>query len=297
MFLEDRVKRRLGVAHGDWQALGVADPGLEVIETSREHLGWVLHETGPGDADHRVLLLPGALATWAFYEDLLAEPSIRESGISFIATTVPGFGGTAAPADLSMESYSSSASRLAADLSCDVVVGHSLGANVALEMVSAGEFSGPVVLLSPSFSRKDESIFPRALDRLSRVFGHLPYALMMKLIGPAFGSSLPPARREFLVNELKKNDPRFVRAQTRSYLAYLDRHGSLAKRFCDASVRAWVVFGEKDDIGLAPAERELLTAAPNVTLVEIADTGHFALNQKPDEIAAIVLQAVTNAGG
>ena len=166
-----------------------------------------------------------------------------------------------------------------------------------LEMVSAGEFSGPVVLLSPSFSRKDESIFPRALDRLSRVFGHLPYALMMKLIGPAFGSSLPPARREFLVNELKKNDPRFLRAQTRSYLAYLDRHGSLAKRFCDASVRAWVVFGEKDDIGLAPDEREVLAAAPHVTLIEIADTGHFALNQKPDEIAAIVLQAVTGATG
>ena len=266
-------------------------------ETSREHLGWVLHEAGPENAEHRVLLLPGALATWAFYEDLLAEPSIRESGISFIATTVPGFGGTAAPADLSMESYSSSASRLAADLSCDVVVGHSLGANVALEMVSAGEFSGPVVLLSPSFSRKDESIFPRALDRLSRVFGHLPYALMMKLIGPAFGSSLPPARREFLVNELKKNDPRFLRAQTHSYLAYLDRHGSLARRFCDSGVRAWVVFGEKDDIGLAPAERELLAAAPHVTLIEIADTGHFALNQKPDEIAAIVLQAVTSATG
>ena len=141
--------------------------------------------------------------------------------------------------------------------------------------MSAGEFSGPVVLLSPSFSRKDESIFPRALDRLSRVFGHLPYSLMLVLIGPAFEQQ-PSARREFLVNELKKNDPRFLRAQTRSYLAYLDRHGSLAKRFCDASVRAWVVFGEKDDIGLAPAERELLTAAPNVTLVGIADTGHRA---------------------
>jgi pimeloyl-ACP methyl ester carboxylesterase len=57
------------------------------------------------------------------------------------------------------------------------------------------------------------------------------------------------------------------------------------------NVPAWVVFGEKDDIGLTPAERELLTAAPNVTLVEIADTGHFALNNKPDQIADIVLQA------
>jgi pimeloyl-ACP methyl ester carboxylesterase len=258
-------------------------------------MGWELHEAGPEDANHKVLLLPGALATWAFYEDLLAEPSIRESGIRFIATTIPGFGGTSPPAELSMESYSSSASRLAADLSCDAVVGHSLGASVAAEMVSAGEFPGPVVLLSPSFSRKDESIFPRALDRLSRVFRHLPYSLMLKLIGPAFGSSLPPARREFLVSELKRNDPRFVRAHTRSYLAYLDRHGSLAKRFCDAGVRAWVVFGEKDDIGITPEERELLTAAPNVTLVEIADTGHFALNNKPDQIAAIVLQAVNNA--
>jgi pimeloyl-ACP methyl ester carboxylesterase len=261
------------------------------VISSREHLGWELHEAGPEDAKHRVLLLPGALATWAFYEDLLAERSMRESTIRFVATTVPGFGGTDPPDDLSMESYSGLASRLAADLSCDVVVGHSLGANVAAEMVSTGEFSGPVVLLSPSFSRKDESIFPRALDRLSRIFGHLPYSLMLKLMGPAFGSSLPEARREILLNELRQNDPRFVRAQTHSYLAYLDRHGSLAKRFCDMNVPAWVVFGEKDDIGLTPAERELLTAAPNVTLVEIADTGHFALNNKPDQIADIVLQA------
>ncbi len=84
--------------------------------------------------------------------------------------------------------------------------------------LAPGQAGPAVVLLSPSFSRKDESIFPRALDRLSRVFGHLPYALTMKLIGPAFGSSLPPARRKFLLNELKKNDPRFLRAQTRSYL-------------------------------------------------------------------------------
>lgn len=272
----------------------MATQGVTRIST-REHLGWQLHEAGPDDANLRVLLLPGALATWAFYEDLLAEPSIRESGLRFVATTLPGFGGTSPPDDLSMESYSKISSRLAGDLACDVVVGHSLGANVAVEMASTGEFSRPVVLLSPSLSRKDESIFPRALDRLSHVFGHLPYALMLKLVGPAFKSSLPPARADFLVSELRKNDPRFLRAQTRAYLSYLDRHGSLAKRLCDSGVRAWVVYGEKDDIGITPDERELLTAAPNVTLVEIADTGHFALNQKPDQIAAIVLEAVKNA--
>ena len=56
-----------------------------------------------------------------------------------------------------MESYSKLAGKLASDLGCDAVVGHSLGANIAIEMASAGEFSGPLVLLSPSFSRTDES--------------------------------------------------------------------------------------------------------------------------------------------
>jgi predicted alpha/beta superfamily hydrolase len=58
-----------------------------------------------------------------------------------------------------MESYAQLASRLVADRSCDVVVGHSLGANVAIELASTQDFSSPLVLLSPSFSRKDESKF------------------------------------------------------------------------------------------------------------------------------------------
>jgi pimeloyl-ACP methyl ester carboxylesterase len=106
-----------------------------------------------------------------------------------------------------------------------------------------------------------------------------------------------PGIWRYLSNELKNNDPRFLPAQTRLYLAYLDRHGSLAKRFCDAGTRAWVVYGENDDVGITPDERQVLAAASQVTLIEIAETGHFALNQKPDEIAAIVLQAVSSATG
>jgi pimeloyl-ACP methyl ester carboxylesterase len=117
---------------------------------------------------------------------------------------------------------------------------------------------------------------------------------MLKVIGPAMKSGLPPARREVLTNELRKNEPRFLRDQTHQYLAYLDRHGSLAKRFCDSATQAWVVFGERDDIRLAAEERAVLEAAPGIRLIEIADAGHFTLNQKPDEIADLVLQAVTS---
>jgi pimeloyl-ACP methyl ester carboxylesterase len=151
-------------------------------------------------------------------------------------------------------------------------------------------------LASPTgFSRQDESKISTRADRLSRVFGHLPYSLMLKVIGPAMKSGLPPARRDVLTNELKKNQPRFLREQTHQYLAYLDRHGSLAKRFCDSTTQAWVGYGENDDIRLAAEERALLEAAPGIRLVEIADAGHFTLNQKPDEIADLVLQAVASA--
>jgi len=259
---------------------------------SRERHGWTLHESGPEGADHTVLLLPGALATAVFYDDLLGEQKVKDASIRFVATTLPGFGGTRAPDDVSMETYARVAGMIAVELGCDAVVGHSLGANVAIEMVGGGEFSGPLVLLSPSFSRVDESKFPRALDRLSSVFGHLPYALMLKIIGPAMKSSLPPHRREVLIAELQKNDPRFLRRQTRVYLEYLDRHGSLAHRLCTSSVRTVVVFGEHDEIGLTDGERDVLEQCPSVTVVTIADTGHFALNQKPSEVAQILLGAL-----
>jgi pimeloyl-ACP methyl ester carboxylesterase len=263
-----------------------------VVAASREQLGWTLQESGPADADHAVLLLPGALATAVFYDDLLAEQRIRDASIRFVAATLPGFGGTLVPDDVSMESYARVAGAIAAESGCDAVVGHSLGGNVAIEMVTGGAFSGPVVLLAPSFSRADESKFPRALDRLSSVLGPLPYALMLKVIGPAMKSSLPPHRRDALIAELKKNDPRFLRRQTRAYLEYLDRHGSLAGRLCDSGARAWVVFGEHDEIGLTDEERGVLERCPSATLITIADTGHFALNDKPGQIADVVLEAV-----
>lgn len=263
--------------------------------STRIHEGWVVCESGPPDADHAVLLLPGALATAVFYDDILAQPKLSDESIRFVATTLPGFGGTKPLGDLSMESYARLAGKLAVDFGCGVVVGHSLGANVALEMAAASEFSGPLVLLSPSFSRVDESKFPRALDRLGRVLGHLPYSAMLKMIGPAMKGSLPAGRRDVLIAELQKNDPRFIRRQTRLYLEYLDLHGSLAPRLCDSGVPVWVVFGDHDDIGLTSEERRVLEQCPHVALVVIPDAGHFALNQKPARVAELVFDAVSTA--
>jgi pimeloyl-ACP methyl ester carboxylesterase len=173
-------------------------------------------------------------------------------------------------------------------------VGHSLGANVALEMVAMKAYDGPVVLISPALSREDEATFLYALDRATVVFGHRPFALMLKMIGPAMQKELPPARRDVLIADLKNNDPRFMRRQMRAYFENLDRHGSLAKRLCESGVPAWVAFGEHGDTGITEEERSVLDACPHVTLVTIPETGHASLVEKPDRIAELVLAAASS---
>ena len=266
-----------------------------MLGTASHKDGWELHEVGPADADYTVLLLPGALCTAAFFEDVMAEPSLTGASIRLVATTVQGFGGTPPPDDLHMENYARLAGKLAADLGCDLVVGHSVGANVAIEMVAAGEFSTPLVLLSPTFSRGDESIFPRVLDRLGRVLGDLPFAAMFKVIGPAMKGSLPEERHDALVAELKKNDPGFVRRHTRCLLEYLDRHGNLVSRLCDAGVTACVVFGERDDTGLTDEERRELEECSRTTLITIPGAGHFTMNQEPGRIAELIAEMVATS--
>jgi hypothetical protein len=63
---------------------------------------WDLKESGPKDADHTILLLPGGLCTAAFYDDLMAEPRLVEAPIRLWAcsiasaasrASVPWFGG------------------------------------------------------------------------------------------------------------------------------------------------------------------------------------------------------------
>src|SRR4051794_39329808 len=133
------------------------------------HEGWDVREAGPVDAEHTVLLLPGGMCTTIAMEQIIG--ALAPSPIRVVAATLPGFGRTWHPADLSMENYAALAGELAADVGADVVAGHSMGANVALEMVAAGAFDGPVVLLSPSFSREDEARALAAMNRIGRVPG------------------------------------------------------------------------------------------------------------------------------
>jgi pimeloyl-ACP methyl ester carboxylesterase len=252
---------------------------------------WERCDSGPTDAASTVLLLPGGMCTAMQYEEVMAEPTL--AGVHLVAVTLPGHGGRPPLEDDSMENYARLASGLAAELGCDAVVGFSWGSNVALEMVGSGDFSGPVVLLAPSFSRQDEAAFLRALDRLSRVLGHLPFSAMVKMVDQAVkGSPLPADRLDALVGELRKQDPRVMRSAIHQYLRYLGRYGSVAPRLCDTGVPAWVVHGEKGDGGVTADERRTLDACPQITVVTLPGQSFFMPNEEPGLVAGWVLDAL-----
>jgi pimeloyl-ACP methyl ester carboxylesterase len=269
------------------------------MSTIENRDGWDLHVSAPADADQTVLLLPGGMCTAAFFDDLLKEPKLSGASIRFVATTVPGFGGTRPLGDPTMENVVSAAAKLATDLGCNAVVGHSVGANIALEMAATGEFSGVVGLLEPSFSREDEYKELAILDRIGVVpgLGHLAWVASLKTIGMAMKGELPPERHDALVAEMKRSDPRFCRQLVRSYFEYLDHHGSLVARLCDSGVRAMVVFCDRSKIGLTEEERSGLEACPNVTMVDVLDSGHMVMIDQPTRTAELILGLVSENAG
>ncbi|WP_035844659.1 alpha/beta fold hydrolase [Kitasatospora azatica] len=263
------------------------------MSTENGRTGWDIRRAGPEDAEHRLLMLPGGMCTTEFYADLMAEPALAQARLGMVAVTLPGFGRTPPPRNPTIENYARLMGEFATEAGCDVVVGHSYGANVAIEMVAAGTFSGPVVLLSPTFSRGDEAKFLGVLNSVGRVpgLGALAWTVMIKALPSAMRKEFPPERADALSADLGNNDPGFCRLLVRNYYSYLDQHRSLVDRLCASGASAWVVRGDRDDIGLTVAEAQGLRACPQVTMVTVPDAGHVALVQQPARIAEVLVAA------
>lgn len=253
---------------------------------------WDIRESGPSDAESTVLLLPGGMCTSVFFEPIM--DALGAAPVHVVAATLPGFGRTPHPADFSVVNYASLAGQLAGDVRADIVGGHSLGGNVVLEMAARGEFDGPVLLLSPTFSRADEARELGVLDRLGAVpgVGQLAWLAMLKAIPKAMGKRFPAERRDALVAGMANNDPRFCRRGVRAYFEYLDAHGSLVPRLCQSGVTSYVVFGDNDEIGLTDEERSGLEACADVTLVTVADATHGLIIEQPAQIAELILELI-----
>ena len=238
-----------------------------------------------------MLLLPGGMCSARSYLELTQQPGL--SGLRLVAATLPGMAGAPSPDDYSHEAFGRMTAELAAEKGADVVVGFSMGANVALEMVEKGLFTGPTVLLGISLSAPDESAFFLTVVRLSKLLGNLPLALMRAAVGSmAKKIPVPPARQAELAADFRRTGTRDMRLSLREYLAWLESGEDHAAMLCRSGVPTWVVHAEKGDGGLTDAERRTLEACPTVTVVTIPGNVFFLPNEVPDRIAAVIGEAI-----
>jgi pimeloyl-ACP methyl ester carboxylesterase len=258
------------------------------------HTEWEIVQSGPAGAEQTVLLLPGGMCSARSYAEVMAEPALAKSRL--IAVTLPGHAGAAPPDDFSTETYARITAELAKSMDVDVVVGFSMGAMVAYEMVVSKAFAGPVVLLGSSLSAADEPGFFRAIIRLTSLLGTLPMAVLKSGAGSMVKHApVPPERQAELRADFVRNDTRHMRQAMQAYLRWLHRDDDPARRLCEADVPVWVVHAEKGDGALTPQERATLQSCPRARLVMIPGHVFFLPIEVSDRIAEVMVEALAEA--
>ena len=256
---------------------------------------WERLIVGPLDADRSVLLLPGGANAARSFDLVMAEPAL--SGVRLVATTLPGMAGAPVSAEVSIPAVARRAGELARENACDVVVGFSYGATIALDMVLSGHFQGPVVLLGLSLTTPDESTFFRYVVRVSQKVGKWPMAILFRLM-PLIARSAKTSERhkKDLIEDFKQNRAGDAVRVCGEYLDYIAADRNFAAELAASGSPVWVVHAEeKGDGGLTDAERATLEAAPNVTLVTIPGAVFLIPDEAPQRTAAVIADALKQA--
>ena len=256
---------------------------------------WERLIVGPLDADRSVLLLPGGANAARSFDLVMAEPAL--SGVRLVATTLPGMAGAPVSAEVSIPAVARRAGELARENACDVVVGFSYGATIALDMVLSGHFQGPVVLLGLALTTPDESTFFRYVVRVSQKVGRWPMAILFRLM-PMMARSAKTSERhkKDLIEDFKQNRAGDSVRVCGEYLDYIAADRNFAAELAASGSPVWVVHAEeKGDGGLTDAERATLEAAPNVTLVTIPGAVFLIPDEAPQRTAAVIADALKQA--
>jgi pimeloyl-ACP methyl ester carboxylesterase len=181
-----------------------------------------------------------------------------------------------------------------------VLLGHSLGAHVALEaaLATPARVAG-LVLVAPLGLAAVGRLRALRLATPALLAPVLPYLASRAAVRVALASSYGPGRgpTERDVDEYwaPTSDPDLARA------ARLVAHASdwapgPAERLAGVACPAHVIVGDRDNLVDADAVRPLAAALPRGTFEVLAGVGHVPIDEAPDRVLAAVA-AVTAAAG
>lgn len=260
----------------------------------REVSGWEVIENAPAQERHRVLLAPGLFCTAAFFGEMLDEGTLDAAGVKALATTPPGFGGNPAPDDFdfSIESYAQLYEDFAAEQSIDLIVGHSFSANVCIEIGARGNFTGPLMLLSPSLQAADEEEDLQQLYETGKtpVVGSLLWLWLPTSFKKSFKGELPEEHYDQLIAEMKRNPRHASRMQVDAFFEHVNKYGSIAGRLAESKSPTWLVRGDRDPIQDTDEEAAIVKAGPMVSRKTVPDAAHFSITDNPAAVNGLIVE-------
>lgn len=263
---------------------------MDDLGTARQSGPWQLFERGSGAG--RVLLLPGGFCTALSYIDLVAEPALAGAGVTTLAANPPGFATNLPPGGFTYATteYAELIEALIGAENLTALVGHSLSANILIEVAARGNVDLPIVLLDPCLRYRNEYRGVRLLRRAELIppLVRRLYAATSKGYERSMRGLIKPERLDLIVKDMQTTPPEQNRAVINGYFDHLKQYGSLAKRLADATGEIHYVRGDAESIGFDRADVELVVAQENVTTHTITNSDHFTMLDNPPEVAALI---------
>ncbi len=260
---------------------------------------WQVFRRGPQESDHRALLLPGGFCTALTYIDVVAEPTLTEARIETWAANPPGFGQNAAPDRFGYATtdYADLIEEFAQAEALDTLVGHSLSANVLIEVAARNNYSGKIILLDPCLRYRNEYRGVRLLRRAEMIppLARRLYVAAGKNVRRSMQGLVRPDRLDMIVDDMQRVPPEENRAVINGYFDHLETYGSLAKRLADARGDVHFVRGDAESIGFDREDIQSVVAQENVVTHTITGSDHMTMLDNPPEVAALIASVATHS--
>jgi pimeloyl-ACP methyl ester carboxylesterase len=234
-------------------------------------------EQGSGDA--RLLFVHGWQADHTVWNDVIAALG---PGVGSVAVDLRGSGesaGAGGPHNLARFAADLRELIEALGLGPVVVVGHSMGATVALRLaVDAPELVSGLILIAP-VPAGGAGFSPKGADYLRATAGNP--AAARKWLSAMFAGEPDAGVVDRLCDAAGKM-PRDAALESFESWANAD----FAEATRTISAPAIVVAPERDNPEMY--RRKVAALLPNVRFVELADCGHYAIVERPGEIAKLI---------
>jgi len=260
-----------------------------------ESEGWSFVEKTTPTPIHRVLFLPGLWGSDVVFSKILELKSLVDANIDLIAANPPGFKGMPVPPgfDFRIESYADLIEKITMQKKIDLLVGHSFSGNVLIEIAARHRYDGKLMIISPSLQRRDELKDLLKLDKYSRIpvvsniIWFMVPGMMKKNFSPYFND---PKFLEAVVEDAKKVPSAHGKRTVIGFFDHIDKHDNLANRLVSTKVPVYYVRGEFDDVGFSEQNRITLETNSLIRIFDIPGASHFAMVDKPTEIAGLIKQ-------